>query len=234
MEIEFKNHVTAKLISVDGDESRIVQRARVSTQTDLVPGQSRDQGLLKCLVRERHGSPFESVLLSWEIEAPIFVAREAVRHRLANWNEESGRYVELRPIFYVPGPERHLRKVEGSKQMAYATEAGTSYQVGCVEWCVMDNAERSWENYQYLLDTGILREVARIVLPLNIMTHWHWTMNVRALTNFLSLRVRHPDSHIESKPQVEIQMLAEQMEKDFARNLPTVYEAWAASGRLPL
>lgn len=242
-EVIFKDTVTAELQYVDGDEERIVAKARCSTQSDAASSKNgaeyadalrRDQGLLRSLVRERHGSPFESVKMSWMIEAPIFVAREAVRHRISSWNEESGRYIELRPIFYVPGPERHLVKVEGSKQMAYQTEPGNELHQQIVNEAYRDSCRLTWANYLYMLRAGVLKEVARGVLPLNIMTHWSHEMNVRALTNFLSLRVRSTDSHIESKPQIEIQMLAEQMEADFARELPTVYGAWVASGRLPL
>lgn len=230
MEIQFTSEITAKLLDVDGDEQRIARRARVSTQRDG----EQYEGLIRSLVRERHGSPFESAKMCWAIEAPIFVAREGVRHRVAGWNEESGRYVELRPIFYTPGRDRHLAKVEGSRQMAYATEQGTFYQREVMISSVEANSIEAWERYQAMLERGILKEVARIVLPVNIMTHWHWEMNVRAITNFLSLRVRHPQSHIESKPQIEIQMLAEQMEHDFARYFPTVHDEWAATGRLPL
>lgn len=240
-EIIFKDHVTAELQYVDGDEFRIVNKARCSTQTARVqPGedwakmQARDEGLLRSLVRERHGSPFESCKMSWMIEAPIFVAREAVRHRLSGWNEESGRYVELRPIFYVPGPDRHLCKIEGSKQMAYQTEPGTVRQYHEMRIIVQEASEAGWKDYQGLLDRDILREVARVVLPLNLFTHWSWELNLRSLTNMLSLRIRHPESHVESKPMIEIQMLAEIMERDFAEHFPTVWGAWNSSGRLPL
>jgi thymidylate synthase (FAD) len=239
MDIVFKDTVTAELQYVDGDEERIVDKARCSTAYNpdhLTTEQmeARNKGLLRSLVRERHGSPFEAVKMSWMIEAPIFVAREAVRHRISSWNEESGRYIELRPIFYVPGPERHLRKVEGSKQMAYQTEPGSPIQQDLVQMAVMTNSRESWDLYQQMLGAGVLKEVARIVLPLSICTHWSHEMNLRALTNMLSLRIRHPESHIESKPQIEIQMLAEQMERDFAQHFPTVHAAWHASGRLPL
>ncbi len=229
-DVIFKDHVTATLLDVDGDERRIARRARVSTQRDG----EQHEGLVRSLARERHGSPFESCKMTWEVEAPIAVAREGVRHRLAGWNEESGRYVQLRPIFYVPGAERHLVKVEGSKQMAYATELGTDWRRRVVQANVRGQAEESWFAYQRMLDAGVLKEVARLVLPVSIMTHWHWEMNVRALTNFLSLRIRHPQSHVESKPMAEIQMLAEQMEHDFAEHFPNVYNEWATHGRLPL
>lgn len=241
MEIIFKDHVTAQLQYVDGDEYRIVQKARCSTRTTApfrderpVGEEDRDAGLLRSLVRERHGSPFEAARMSWMIEAPIFVAREAVRHRIASWNEESGRYIELRPIFYVPGPSRHLIKVPGSKQMDYATDLGTNTQLLLVEEATQRVCQFAWDAYELMLQQGILKEVARIVLPLTTMTHWSFELNLRALTNFLSLRVRHPGSHIESKPQREIQMLAEQMEHDFAINFPTVWAEWDARGRLPL
>lgn len=243
--IEFRETVTADLQYVDGDEFRIISKARCSTQTNPITDVSlsgeevekrlrRDQGLLRSLVRERHGSPFESAKMSWMIEAPIFCARAAVRHRLSNWNEESGRYIELRPIFYAPAPGRDLVKVEGSKQMAYATAPGTTEQVNLVHHATRHAAAVCWSEYQHMLDAGVLKEVARIVLPLSIMTHWSWEMNIRALTNALSLRIRSKDSHIESKPQLEIQMIAEQMEADFAMCFPTVYAAWNESGRLPL
>ncbi len=229
-DITFKDHVTATLLDVDGDERRIARRARVSTQRDG----EQHEGLVRSLARERHGSPFESCKMTWEVEAPIAVAREGVRHRLSGWNEESGRYVQLRPIFYVPGAERHLVKVEGSKQMDYRTESGSVHQKRLVEMATKSSARAAWGLYQEMIDNGILKEVARLVLPVSIMTHWHWEMNVRALTNFLSLRIRHPQSHVESKPMAEIQDLAILMEHDFAEHFPTVYSEWATHGRLPL
>ncbi len=230
MEITFRDHVTATLLDVDGDERRIARRARVSTQRDG----EQHEGLVRSLARERHAVPFEHATMAWEIHVPIFVMREFVRHRMCSISEMSGRYIELEPIFYYPRATRHLQKEQGSKQMEYRTVPGSLDQIDLVQVQVRAHSMDSWDRYQTMLDAGILKEVARLVLPVNIFTRAQVTMNIRALTNFLALRIRHPQSHVESKPMKEIEDLALLMEHDFAENFPVTFSEWNANGRMPL
>jgi thymidylate synthase (FAD) len=111
-EIEFRSDVTVELIRHSASDADVLFAARVSTQGELTltaatSGQEaseRDRGLINYLMRDRHGSPFEHNSLTYYVQAPIFVFREFMRHRIASYNEESGRYRELRPVFYVPAP----------------------------------------------------------------------------------------------------------------------------------
>src|SRR5690606_27027543 len=148
------------------------------------------------------------------VQAPIFVFREFMRHRIASYNEESGRYRELRPVFYVPGPERRLLQV--GKPGAYTFEPGSPEQHALVDSEIKASCTQAYESYQRMLDAGIAREVARAVLPVTIYSSMYVTMNARALMNFLSLRTKREGTHFPSFPQREIEMDAEEMEDFWA------------------
>jgi len=181
-------------------------------------------------MRDRHGSPFEHNSMTFYVQAPIFVFREFMRHRIASYNEESGRYRELRPVFYVPGPDRNL--VQVGKPGAYDFLPGTPEQTELTASEVRAASTSAFESYERMLAAGVAREVARIVLPLNIYSSMYVTMNARSLMNFLSLRTKRPDSHFPSFPQREIEMCAEKMEDAWAALMPLTYAAFAANGRV--
>ena len=137
-EIEFRSDVTVELVRANAADNDVLFAARVSTQGEqtLEAAQdesldaSRSRGLINYLMRDRHGSPFEHNSMTFYVQAPIFVFREFMRHRIASYNEESGRYRELRPVFYVPGPERNL--VQVGKPGAYGFLPGTPEQTELV------------------------------------------------------------------------------------------------------
>jgi thymidylate synthase (FAD) len=164
------------------------------------------------------------------VQAPIFVFREFMRHRIASYNEESGRYRELQPVFYVPGPERKLIQV--GKPGHYEFHDGSAEQTALVEQETMAVTRAAYEAYQRMLEAGIAREVARIVLPLNIYSSMYVTMNSRSLMNFLSLRTSREGTHFPSYPQREIEMVAEKMEDFWAELMPLTYESFNANGRV--
>lgn len=121
-EIIFRSDVTVELVRASAADSDVLFAARVSTQgeqtlesaaaaTDASEDEKRSKGLINYLMRDRHGSPFEHNSMTFYVQAPIFVFREFMRHRIASYNEESGRYRELNPVFYVPAPERNLIQV---------------------------------------------------------------------------------------------------------------------------
>jgi thymidylate synthase (FAD) len=168
--------------------------------------------------------------MTFYVQAPIFVFREFMRHRIASYNEESGRYRELRPVFYVPGPERKLIQV--GKPGAYEFEDGTAEQTALVEKETMAVTRAAYESYQRMLEAGVAREVARIVLPLNIYSSMYVTMNARSLMNFLSLRTKREGTHFPSFPQREIEMVAEKMEEAWAKLMPLSYETFNENGRV--
>lgn len=215
-------------VGVAGD--RVVQAARVSSHTEGTP--AADRGLLKMLMRDRHGSPFEHVVFTWKIETPLFVAREFMRHRIASYNETSGRYREMEPVFYIPGRERPL--VQKGKPGAYTFEQGTDEQYETMVDCQKSIAECAWHDYQQQLDAGVAREVARNVLPLSLFTSFYVTMNLRAFTNFTSLRWAHPDAAVPTFPLYEIEQVAKLMEQDVIFLAPTIMRDFNANGRRPV
>ena len=238
-DIQFRSDVTVELIRSSASDADVLFAARVSTQGEqtLEDAQAqdtemskRDKGLINYLIRDRHGSPFEHNSMTFYVQAPIFVFREFMRHRIASYNEESGRYRELRPVFYVPGPERKLIQV--GKPGAYDFEEGTAEQTALVQQETMAVTRAAYESYQRMLEAGVAREVARIVLPLNIYSSMYVTMNSRSLMNFLSLRTKREGTHFPSFPQREIEMVAEKMEDFWAKSMPLTYESFNENGRV--
>jgi thymidylate synthase (FAD) len=168
--------------------------------------------------------------MTFYVQAPIFVFREFMRHRIASYNEESGRYRELRPVFYVPGPERKL--VQQGKPGAYDFVEGTPEQHALAVAETEAVCRAAYAAYRRMLAAGIAREVARIVLPVTIYSSMYVTMNARSLMNFLSLRTKHPESAYPSFPQREIEMVAERMEAAWADLMPVTHAAFAGNGRV--
>jgi thymidylate synthase (FAD) len=212
--------------------------ARVSTQGEQTLEGAQDEnldttrskGLINYLMRDRHGSPFEHNSMTFYVQAPIFVFREFMRHRIASYNEESGRYRQLNPVFYVPAPERNLLQV--GKPGAYDFLPGTPEQTALVQEEARRTSTEAFASYQRMLEAGIAREVARIVLPLNIYSSMYVTMNARSLMNFLSLRTKREGTHFPSFPQREIEMAAEQMESFWSALMPLTYAAFNDNGRV--
>ena len=222
-EINFRDDVTVELVKASASDSDVIWAARVSTAgenslDDVNADPSRSEGLINYLARERHGSPFEHTSMTFFVSAPIFVFREFMRHRIASYNEESGRYRELRPNFYVPSRQRKL--VQVGKAGAYTFVDGTEEQYQLTVNAIKESCTVAYENYKKMLDAGVAREVARAVLPVTLYSSMYVTMNARALMNFLSLRTSREGSHFPSYPQREIEMVAEKMEAYFAELMP--------------
>ena len=234
-EIIFRDDMTVELVKSSASDADVIWAARVSTagETTLEKvGESsdRDAGLINYLARERHGSPFEHTSMTFFVSAPIFVFREFMRHRIASYNEESGRYRELRPVFYIPNKDRKL--VQVGKTGAYTFIDGTPEQLDITVNAIKETCIVAYENYQKILASGVAREVARAVLPVTLYSSMYVTMNARALMNFLSLRTSSEGSHFPSYPPREIEMVAEKMEKYFAQLMPMTYGAFQKSGRI--
>jgi thymidylate synthase (FAD) len=229
----FRDDVTVELIDHCLSDSAVTRAARVSTlgnEAGVEREDSAERGLINFLMRERHGSPFEHGSVTFRTEAPIFVFREHHRHRIASYNEESGRYKELEPVFYVPNNSRNL--VQQGKAGAYEYVPGSPEQHQLVVDSGEEVARFAYEKYQEQLKAGIAREVARMVLPVSIFSTCYVTMNPRGLMNFLSLRVKSEDSTHKSYPQREIEMVAEEYEKHFAELMPMTHEAFIKNGRV--
>jgi thymidylate synthase (FAD) len=233
-DIQFRQDVTVELVKASASDSDVAMAARVSTiggSHEEVVDLGKGAGLINFLMRDRHGSPFEHNSLTFYIEAPIFVAREHFRHR-AGWsyNEESGRYKQLQPTFYVPGPHRNL--VQVGRPGAYTFEEGSTYQMGLVPYVFENVYAEVYSEYKALLDQGIAKEVARMILPVGIFTSYYATCNARSLMHFLSLRTTDPNSTYPSFPQREIELVADRMEIALAEKMPLTMAAFDRHGRV--
>ena len=234
-EIIFRDDMSVELVKSSASDADVIWAARVSTAgdkslEDVGADAAKSEGLINYLARERHGSPFEHTSMTFFISAPIFVFREFMRHRIASYNEESGRYRELKPVFYIPSKERKL--VQIGKAGAYTFVDGTAEQFEITFAAIKETCNLAYANYQKMLDAGVAREVARAVLPVTLYSSMYVTMNARALMNFLSLRTAREGSHFPSYPQREIEMVAEKMEAHFAKLMPITYGAFQKSGRI--
>ncbi|WP_327092859.1 FAD-dependent thymidylate synthase [Nonomuraea sp. NBC_01738] len=233
--MRFLDDVTVELVKHSASDTDVLWAARVSTAgeqslEELDKDPARSQGLINYLMRDRHGSPFEHNSMTFFVSAPIFVFREFHRHRVWSYNEESGRYRELQPTFYVPGPERKL--VQEGKPGRYVFVDGTPEQHKLVTETMEESYRRSYAAYQEMLAAGIAREVARAVLPVGLFSSMYATCNARALMHFLSLRTKNEQAKVPSFPQREIEMVAEKMEAAWAELMPLTHAAFVANGRV--
>jgi len=234
-DLTFRSDMTVELVKQAASDADVIWAARVSTKgeqslADIDAAPERSAGLINYLMRDRHGTPFEHSTMTFYVCAPIFVFREFMRHRTFSYNEESGRYRKLEPVFYVPGPDRKL--VQSGKPGAYEFAAGTLEQHAIVSQTVRGACAQSYAAYLDMLEAGVAREVARTVLPVGLYSSMYATCNARALMNFLSLRVKHPDAAYPSFPQREIEMVAEQMEQLWADLMPLTHAAFERNGRV--
>lgn len=227
-----RSDLPVELIQSVGDDSMTACAARVSTGHDLVAvNPDSDAGLIKYLMKNRHGSPFEHGSMTFRIECPIFVAREFMRHRTGwSYNEESGRYKEMRDEFYVPPAGRPLRQV--GKPGAYSFEPGTFHQHAQMEREFTELYEHAWDAYEQLLKADIAKEVARMVLPVGVYTSFYATCNPRSLMHFLSLRTKSIHAAYPSYPMHEIAEVAAGMEYQFMLLYPETHAAWVSNGRV--
>lgn len=224
-----------KIIQQIGGDESVIAAARVSVrgaesldswETDTVEA----AGLINFLMRNRHGTPFEHNLFTFYVQAGIFVFREFHRHRIGwSYNEESGRYKQLDPLFYVPGPERPLIQV--GKPGAYEMVPGPPELHADVVQALAAVYETAYRTYETLLDAGVAREIARLCLPVGINSSMYATCNARSLMAFLSLRTDDEAARIPSKPQYEIEQVARLIESEFARVMPITYNAFVQNGR---
>ena len=250
-EIQFTSEITVELIDHMGSDARIAAAARVSTRGALSkeqPDEKEIAGLLNYLMKLRHGSPFEAGALTLYVHAPIFVWREWHRHRIGfsyadygldegtlgqSFNEESGRYKQLDPVFYLPPRDRPMMKVEGWKpgrpKFLHCDDALT-YRVLC------DNLRRSctlaYREYEKNLALGIDPGLARDCLPVGIYSSCWVTANPRSLMAFLSLRTHEPAAKFVSYPLHEIEVAARKVETIFAEHWPLTHRAFCEQGRV--
>ena len=234
--IELRDDVTVELVKHSAADSDVLFAARVSTVgeqslDELNKDPERSKGLINYLMRDRHGSPFEHNSMTFFISAPILVFREFMRHRVGwSYNEESGRYRELQPVFYVPGTDRKL--VQQGRPGKYVFVEGTPEQHEFVGSAMAESYRHAYRTYQDMLAQGVAREVARSVLPVGLFSSMYATCNARSLMHFLGLRTQHEQAAVPSFPQREIEMVGEKMEAEWAKLMPLTYAAFNANGRV--
>ena len=205
-----------------GDLS-VVNGARVSFARRKEEMDESDEGLIRFLMRDRHGTPFEHNAFRFHIRCPIFVAREWMRHRVGSFNEFSMRYARATDDFYVPEAEDVRSQV--GKPGSYSFEPVDPGVADSAREALERAYEAAYGTYQDLVELGIARELARLALPVGAYTEFYWTVNARSLMNFVSLRAA-------ETAQREIRRYAEACERFLAEKMPVTYEAFVASGRV--
>lgn len=231
-DISLLEDVDVELVQHVGSDRGIAEAARVSLLADRLPGPlgEKDRGLINYLLREKHGTPFEHNAITFRVRAPIFVFREWHRHRIQSYNEMSGRYIEMLPEFYVPSAGRPLVNVGTSSRPEMGPAPAHVVEQAHEE--LEDAYQYAWRSYQNLLGLGIAKEVARLVLPVGLMSQMYVTANLRAWMHFLSLRTHDETAAHVSRPQREIEMAAEKVEAILADLFPTTIAAFNQHGRV--
>ena len=225
---EVLDHGFVRVIDYMGDDSAIVQSARVSygKGTKQI---SNDKGLIKYLMRHRHSTPFEMCEIKFHIKLPIFIARQWIRHRTANVNEYSARYSILDKEFYIPSIENVAAQStinnQGRGEVLSSDEAAEVISI------LKKDAEQTYANYETLLNEnpngesidsskpGVARELARMNLTLNTYTQWYWKIDLNNLLHFLALRA---DAHA----QYEIRVYADIMMDIVKKWVPIAADAF--------
>jgi thymidylate synthase (FAD) len=216
------DHGFVRLDDAMADDLSVVNGARVSFARHKAEMDDSDAGLIRFLMRERHGTPFEHNSFRFHIRAPIFVAREWFRHRVGSFNEFSMRYAKATDDFYVPEPDDVRSQV--GKPGAYSFEPVEPDVAETTREEMRAVYEAAFSAYERLVELGVARELARSVLPVGAYTEFYWTVNARALMNFLSLR------NSESA-QREIRRYAEACEQFLEERMPVTYAAFVANDR---
>ena len=213
-DIDVRSSITATLVRHSATDLDVVRAARVSTASELANEENLDDayasGLIEYLMKSRHGSPFEHNYMTFLVTAPIFAVRHLMRHRTWSFNEESARYRKIRPIFYLPDDERDLRQV--GKPGHYQYVPGNDGDHGYLRDIAVSAYASAFDNYSKLLERGIAKELARIVLPVATYSTVYATCNARGLMHFLGLRTSRANATYASAPQREIEEVADQME----------------------
>jgi thymidylate synthase (FAD) len=231
MSINLRNDFVVEHLIAAGSDEFICRAARVSTQGSASIDSEESAGLINFLMKNRHGSPFEHGFMTFRIEAPIFIWREFMRHRIGfSYNEQSGRYMELSPEFYVPPADRNLIQV--GKTGAYDFVPGTEEQYRDLIRGHMLSYQLAWDMYQEHLDAGVAKEVARMCLPVSIYSHAYVSCNPRSIMSFLSLRTKVEGSMFPSFPMWEINQVANEIEAYFAHHFPLTHKAFCDNGRV--
>ena len=221
--IRVLDHGFVRLDDSMATDLSVVNGARVSFARHKTEMDDADAGLIRFLMRDRHGTPFEHNAFRYHVRCPIFVAREWLRHRFSSFNEFSMRYAKASDDFYVPAAEDVRSQV--GKPGAYSFEPVEPEVAEQTREELESVYETAFAAYERLVELGVARELARAALPVGAYTEFYWTVNARALMNFLSLRGA-------EAAQREIRRYAEACERFFAERMPVTYQAFLDAGRV--
>lgn len=203
-----KSDITVDLVGSYGDDNTVANAARVSFhKTASNYSQEQNDKLISYLARHKHFSPFNHSFISMKVKAPIFVARQLVKHKFMPWNEVSRRYVDDEPEFYFP--EYWRKKADNVKQGSgerYEDEAWTCSAFGYIASTIKDETAELTETafwvYKDMLQRGVCAEQARMILPQNMMTEWIWSGTLGAWCDMLRLRL---DPHTQYETRIVAQ-----------------------------
>ncbi len=201
----------------------VVNAARVSFARRKEEMDESDEGLIRFLMRDRHGTPFEHNSFRFHIRTPLFVAREWFRHRIGSFNEFSMRYARATDEFYIPEPEDVRSQV--GKPGAYSFEPVSDELAETAREELRAVYEAAYAAYERLVEAGVARELARAAIPVGAYTEFYWTVNARALMNFVSLRAA-------DTAQREIRRYADACELFLAEKMPVTHASFVASDRV--
>ncbi|VTT96546.1 fad-dependent thymidylate synthase : Thymidylate synthase ThyX OS=Streptomyces sp. HGB0020 GN=thyX PE=3 SV=1: Thy1 [Gemmataceae bacterium] len=260
--VTMTSEITVRPVQSMSGDAMVVAAARVSTSGEEAAAlvnlpAEESTGLIRYLMRHRHGTPFEHSALTFFVHAPIFVFREWHRHRIGHsYNEESARYRPLKPVFWVPRRDRAMIPIDGWKpgRPKFLTvdqairvdwknsgqgQHGTTTELTAEadEWYAreVDRDRRAYQLaydlYQESLADGYALEVARCKLPVGIYSSCWVTVNLRSLMAFLSLRTHEPAANHVSYPQAEIEEAARACEQAFKAGWPVTHAAFCEFGR---
>jgi thymidylate synthase (FAD) len=216
------DHGFVRLDDAMADDLSVANGARVSFARRKDELDESDEGLIRFLMRERHGTPFEHNAFRFHVRCPIFVAREWFRHRVGSFNEFSLRYAKATDDFYVPEPEDVRSQV--GKPGAYSFEPVSDELAETTREQLRAVYETAFATYEQLVELGVARELARSLLPVGAYTEFYWTVNARSLMNFLSLRNS-------ETAQREIRRYAEACERFLEEKMPISYAAFVTNDR---
>jgi thymidylate synthase (FAD) len=217
------DHGFVRLDDAMATDLSVVNAARVSFARRKEEMDDSDAGLIRFLMRERHGTPFEHNAFRFHIRAPIFVVREWMRHRISSFNEFSMRYARATDDFYVPEPDDVRTQV--GKPGAYSFDPVEPELAETTREELRRIYEEAYATYERLVEQGVARELARAVLPVGAYTEFYWTVNARSLMNFVSLRAA-------ETAQREIRRYAEACERFLEHHMPITHAAFVANGRV--
>jgi thymidylate synthase (FAD) len=205
-----------RVVDLMGTDDSIVQSARISYGKGTKSLQD-DRNLIRYLMRHRHTSPFEMCEIKVHVKAPIFVVRQWVRHRTANFNEYSARYSEMNDHFYYPGMDMLQKQSSINKQGGTGSFDPEEYEE--VISSMKQVCDSAYSTYQKLLSMNVARETARCVLPVNIYTEFYWKIDAHNFMHFLRLRC-------EENSQQEIRAYALILRDIFKEWMPITHEAF--------